>query len=160
MLHNPAKYPDPEAYRPERWLEPGWPSYQEPLTQYPTIMGMSSFGWGQRTCLGQSVTRDETLVACGGLLWAFNMGKKQAPDGRWIEASTTKSNSLLIVKPDSFEMSFKPRNKSRAADIVANWEASDAEDRARREDFLREAARKRGQLATPQGPVGETWQVI
>lgn len=89
---------------------------------------MTSFGWGQRTCLGQSVTRDETFVACGALLWGFDMSQKRSPDGTLIEASTTKSNSLLIVKPDPFQMAFEPRSDARRADILWEWEASNKAD--------------------------------
>lgn len=46
FLRNPTKYPDLENYRPERWIEPGWPTYQEPLKKYPNVKGMISFGWG------------------------------------------------------------------------------------------------------------------
>ena len=37
FLRNPQKYPDPENFRPERWLEADWPTFQDPLTMYPTI---------------------------------------------------------------------------------------------------------------------------
>lgn len=46
FLRNPTKYPDPENYRPERWIGPGWPTYKELLTKYPNVKGMTSFGWG------------------------------------------------------------------------------------------------------------------
>jgi cytochrome P450 len=134
FLRNPVKYPDPENFRPERWLESGWPTFQEPLTKYPTIKGMTSFGWGQRQCLGMSLTQDETVVACGGLLWAFNLKKKVDPKtGLEKEVPLNKSNSLLIVKPDPFEMAFEPRSVTRGMQIREEWriaEAKDAEERA------------------------------
>ncbi|RDW63313.1 putative cytochrome p450 [Coleophoma cylindrospora] len=110
FLRNPLKYPDPETFRPERWLEPSWPTYQEPLTQYPTIKGMSSFGWGQRTCLGQSLTEDVLLAACGGLCWNFNLKFKMDFQTKTkIDIPTDVSNSLLIIKPDNFAVHFEPR---------------------------------------------------
>jgi len=142
FLRNPVKYPDPETYRPERWLETGWPTYQEPLTQYPTIMGMSSFGWGRRTCLGQSVTRDELLVACGGLLWAFKLTRKRDAQGKEINPPLDKSNSLLIIKPDPFEMAFEPRSAERKADVVKNWNLSDNADQEARRAFAEAAAKR------------------
>ena len=143
FLRNKKKYPDPENFRPERWLEPSWPTYQEPLSQFPTIMGMTSFGWGQRACLGQSLTRDETLVGCGSLLWAFDLVRKKGLDGKPIEPSIHKSNSLLIVKPDPFEMAFEPRSAARKREIVRQWAESDARDKAERADFLKVAKAKR-----------------
>lgn len=104
---------------------------------------MTSFGWGQRTCLGQTVTRDETLVACGGLLWAFNLVRKLDNQGRPIDPPLNKSNSLLIIKPDPFEMAFEPRSAERKADIIRNWEETDAHDKAERSAFAAAAAKKR-----------------
>ena len=143
FLRNPHKYPDPEGFRPERWLVRGWPTFKEPLTQYPTIMDMTSFGWGQRTCLGQGLTRDETLIACGSLVWAFNLQKKLGRDGRPIDPPLDKSNSLLIVKPDPFEMAFEPRSAERKEDIKRLWREAEAFDVAERAEFARLAAAHR-----------------
>ena len=140
FLRNPVKYPDPENFRPERWLEPSWPTYRSPLTLYPAVKGMSSFGFGQRTCLGQTLTQDELLVACGGLLWGFNLRKKVDPvTGLEIDVSTTASNSLLIIKPDPFQMAFIPRSEARKAEIAQNWAAADEQDRKEREAFAKVA---------------------
>lgn len=103
-------------------------------------MGMTSFGWGQRQCLGQSITRDETVVACGALVWAFTMKCKVDPvTGKEIEVPTDKSNSLLIVKPDPFEMAFEPRSEERKQQIVDEWKAAEAKDAKERAEFLRNA---------------------
>ncbi|KAJ4989948.1 cytochrome P450 [Stagonosporopsis vannaccii] len=143
FLRNPVKYPDPESYRPERWLEAGWPTFQGPLTKFPMITGMSSFGWGQRQCLGMSITRDETITGCGGLMWAFNLKRKVDPiSGRDIEVPLDKSNSLLIIKPDSFEMAFEPRSETRKAEIAQQWKDAEAKDAAERAAFLRAAEAK------------------
>ncbi|KAH6612036.1 cytochrome P450, partial [Boeremia exigua] len=143
FLRNPVKYPDPESYRPERWLEPGWPTFQGPLTKFPMITGMSSFGWGQRQCLGMSITRDETITGCGGLMWAFNLKRKVDPISRRdIEVPLDKSNSLLIIKPDPFEMAFEPRSEARKAEVAQQWKDAEAKDTAERAAFLRAAEAK------------------
>lgn len=104
-------------------------------------MGMSSFGFGQRACLGQSLTRDELLIACGSLLWAFNLIKKTNPKtGQLISPSLTASNSLLIVKPDAFEMAFEPRSEKKVAEIKANWKEAQEADVAERATFAKGAA--------------------
>lgn len=140
FLRNPAKYPDPETFRPERWLEAGWPTFQEPLAKFPTVKGMTSFGWGQRQCLGQSITQDELVVACGGLMWAFNLKKKIDPvTGQECEVPLDKSNSLLIVKPDPFQMAFEPRSVARKAEVIEQWRVAEAKDTEERAAFLRAA---------------------
>ena len=100
---------------------------------------MTSFGFGQRACLGQSLTRDETFVACGGMLWGFNLVKKKDANGNVIEPSTTKSNSLLIVKPDPYEMAFEPRSEKRRAEIISQWQETDDRDNAERTAFAQAA---------------------
>ncbi|KAI0155792.1 cytochrome P450 [Pestalotiopsis sp. NC0098] len=141
FLRNPAKYPDPESFRPERWLEPGWPTFQEPLTQFPTIKGMSSFGWGQRQCLGMTLTQDELVVACGALMWCFNLKQKvDASTGQNLPVPLHKSNSLLIIKPDPFQMAFEPRSEERKHEAMRLWAESEARDLQERADFLSQAA--------------------
>ncbi|KAK4182237.1 putative cytochrome P450 E-class, group I [Podospora australis] len=152
FLRNPNKYPDPDSFRPERWLEPGWPTFQAPLTQYPTIKGMTSFGWGQRQCLGMSLTQDELIVACGALAWAFTLKPKVDPvTGQDVMPPLDKSNSLLIIKPDPFQMRFVPRSERRKAQALAIWEQSESSDRAKRNEFLQKVreARNVPQLQVP-----------
>jgi hypothetical protein len=39
-------YPDAAEFHPERWLEPSWPTYKEPLTEYPVLRADTAFGYG------------------------------------------------------------------------------------------------------------------
>lgn len=107
------------------------------MSVYPTIKGMTSFGWGRRTCLGQDLTEDELLVACGSLCWAFNLTFKVDQDGRKIDIPTLKSNSLLIVKPDPFQMAFIPRSNEKIMTIIEQWKAAEAKDAGERQAFVR-----------------------
>jgi hypothetical protein len=101
---------------------------------------MTSFGWGQRQCLGMSVTRDETVTGCGALMWAFNLKRKIDPvTGNEIEVPLDKSNSLLIIKPDPFEMAFEPRSAARREEVLELWRVAEAKDRAERAEFLKRA---------------------
>ncbi|ORY68555.1 cytochrome P450 [Pseudomassariella vexata] len=142
FLRNPERYPDPDNFRPERWLQPGWPTYQEPLTQYPTIKGMSSFGWGQRQCLGMTLTQDELVVACGALSWCFNLKPKtDSLTGEQLPVPLDKSNSLLIIKPDPFQMAFEPRSEQRKREALRLWRDSEAKDFTQRADYAGKVAK-------------------
>lgn len=121
----PEKYPDGDNFRPERWLEPGWPTYQEPLTRYPNFReghSMHTFGWGRRTCLGQNIVDDETFVFGAGSLWAFNSRQKTDPrTGELIPIDTQATNSHVILEPLDYQLHFEPRSKERAAKILENY---------------------------------------
>ena len=69
-------YPDPETFNPLRWVEPEYPTYQEPLTQFPTIINSTQFGYGRRTCLGQTVTDEDLLIGIGSIAWMFNISQR------------------------------------------------------------------------------------
>jgi hypothetical protein len=99
---------------------------------------MTSFGFGQRACLGQTLTQDEMLMACGAVCWAYNLKFKIDPKtGQKIDIPVNKSNTLLIIKPDNYEMVFEPRTEQRKQEIISNWKQSESRDKAERDAFAR-----------------------
>ncbi|KAK4120572.1 cytochrome P450 [Parathielavia appendiculata] len=121
----PAKYPDGDNYRPERWLEPGWPTYQEPLTRYPNFReghSMHTFGWGRRTCLGQNIVDDETFVFAAATLWAFNLGPEICPrTGQAVPIDTQATNSHVILEPLPYRISIKVRSEERGRLVLEGY---------------------------------------
>ena len=86
-------------------------------------------------------------MSCGALLWAFNLRKKIDPiTGMEVEVPLFKSNSLLIIKPDPFQMAFEPRSPQREHDIRRNWLEANEIDEQERADFVRLAAEKRKEV--------------
>lgn len=75
IARDPVMFPDPESFNPLRWMEPSYPTYQEPLTQYPTIINCSQFGYGRRLCQGQTVADEDLLIGIGSIAWMFNISK-------------------------------------------------------------------------------------
>ncbi|KAF1365703.1 cytochrome P450 [Lizonia empirigonia] len=76
ISRDPDMYPDPEAFNPLRWLKPEYPTYQEPLTQFPTIINSSQFGYGRRLCQGQTVADEDLFIGIGSIAWLFNISKR------------------------------------------------------------------------------------
>jgi hypothetical protein len=75
-------------------------------------------------------------MGCGGVAWAFNLDFKVDPTtGEKIDVPTDKSNSLLIIKPDKFEISVVPRTEMRAKEIIQQWRVAEQEDRESRESY-------------------------
>ncbi len=78
-------YPDPESFRPERWLEPKYPTYQEPLSTYPNLKRFAAFGHGRRICPGLEVTEKALFLEASSLLWACNVKKEEGASLPWYD---------------------------------------------------------------------------
>jgi hypothetical protein len=72
------------------------------------------------------------------------MKKKIDPvTGREIEIDLQASNSLLIIKPDPFQMDFVARTDVRKEEMITQWEVAEKKDLDERAAFLRDAAIRR-----------------
>ncbi|KAL3427534.1 cytochrome p450 [Phlyctema vagabunda] len=114
-------YPDPEAFRPERWLLPSYPSFKCGTT----LKGYHQFGHGRRVCQGIDIVEQELFLVMGGLAWAFDISKKRDKDGSEIEVPLAKYTSLLIAKPEHFEFDLRVRDQERESIIEAAWREVD-----------------------------------
>ena len=70
-------YPNPEEFNPDRYLNPKYPTYKEPLTKYPNVINHHVFGYGRRNCLGMEIVDYQLVTIMGSLAWAFNVTKKK-----------------------------------------------------------------------------------
>jgi hypothetical protein len=122
MSRDPSVYPDPDTYNPARWLEPEYPSYQEPLTVYPRLIGFHGFGRGRRMCPGIEITEAELLVGCGSLLWAFTMNPNVGSDGQPQWPDSKAFTSSVIGGPLPFKFDLKVRDAQRKAKIEEMYE--------------------------------------
>jgi hypothetical protein len=121
ITRDPRIYPDPDNFRPERWLAPNFPTYREPLTEYPNLKGFSQFGYGRRICQGIDVVEHELFLVMGGLAWAFDIRKKISKFGYEVPAPTDKYTSLLIAKPEKFQFEMRPVSQERVSMIEKEW---------------------------------------
>lgn len=74
---DPALYPRPEEFLPERWLESGWPTYREPLEVYPNLTNYSCFGFGRRICPGHHIAERSLNVEVAMVAWACQVGVRE-----------------------------------------------------------------------------------
>ena len=118
FTRNPQLYPEPEEFRPERWLESSYPTYKEPLTRYPTISaGNTAFGFGRRACLGQDLTEIETFTVMGAVAWAFNITKSRDSNGVELPIPLYNYSDLAITKTLQFPFDLAPRSEERRIQI-------------------------------------------
>lgn len=81
--HNPAYFPDPFTYTPERWLHD---SDEEALER--ALSAFNPFSIGARGCIGKSVAYMELRLAIAKLVWGFDV-KALPTEGKaelWREA--------------------------------------------------------------------------
>jgi hypothetical protein len=107
-------YPDPVEFRPERWLEPGWPTYKEPLTEYPQLRGDTAFGYGIRTCPGTDLVTSELYTLIGSLTWAFNISRPEGLKGYENPIPWYEMNPYSITMPRHFPVVVKVRSEEKA----------------------------------------------
>lgn len=77
ISRDPEVFPEPDEFNPMRWLETKYPTYQEPLTRYPTITQYSQFGYGRRICAGMGVAEADLFVGIGSLAWMFSLSASE-----------------------------------------------------------------------------------
>jgi len=92
IARDPNLFPDPEAFNPLRWVDPAYPTYQEPLTKFPTIINSTQFGYGRRTCQGQAVTDEDLLIGIGSIAWLFDI-ERAAGDASVVGATGDRKNA-------------------------------------------------------------------
>ena len=106
ISRDPTMYPDPDAWNPTRWLDPAFPTYKEPLNQFPTITGYSQFGYGKRTCQGQKLTEADLFVGIGSIAWLFTIngdqrevGAVERDPGKVHNDASNKSEIRIVCPP-------------------------------------------------------------
>lgn len=114
ITRDESVYPDAESFNPARWLQSGYPTYREPLTQHPTIQNFTTFGYGRRICMGMDLVEQELLVGAGGIAWALTVGEQHDPvSGRPVPIPAHDYTNLLISRPRPFGFALKARSEGR-----------------------------------------------
>jgi hypothetical protein len=137
MTRDSTVYPMPNTFLPERWLNPSYPTYREPLSVYPRLDGHSQFGQGKRVCMGVDIVNNELLLVCGALAWAFNMKHRVDHNGIQVEVKDMEYSSLLIAKPDWFDFDLAARDEAKRQKIMEMWEDVEITEGLVSEKFVR-----------------------
>ncbi|KAF8513275.1 cytochrome P450 [Gautieria morchelliformis] len=98
LLHDPEAYPDPLAFKPERFLDKG---ARDPR--------LAAFGFGRRMCPGRFMADAELWITFATLLVTFNIGRARDKDGEEI-IPEGKYNSGFLSHPLPFRADIKPRS--------------------------------------------------
>jgi hypothetical protein len=113
LFRDEQTYPKGDEFRPERWLQPEYPTYQEPLTTYPNLKRFAAFGHGRRICPGLEVTEKALLLQVASLMWSCNIGKEKDKAGKETDVPWYDYTGVAISTPHKFGFVLEERVEGR-----------------------------------------------
>ncbi|KAH8099592.1 cytochrome P450 [Cristinia sonorae] len=108
MLHNPEDYPEPEQFKPERYLNQNGdidPSVRDPNT--------IAFGFGRRICPGRHFSNNTLAICIASTLHVFNISAGTDSSGNPV-ALTTEMTGTLVAVPKDVPCGLTPRSEIAA----------------------------------------------
>ena len=91
ILHDPEMYPDPEEFKPERFLNNDGTVRDDPILSL-------AFGIGKRICPGRHFVDAETFIFTSSVLSVFNVTKAKDENGNEIpvKAAVTVDRGVVM----------------------------------------------------------------
>jgi len=105
LLHDPDDYPEPEAFKPERFIKDGRlnPGVKDPST--------AAFGFGRRVCVGKDFADSTLFITIASILHVFNIAPSVDVFGRAV-LPEPRATSGFLSNPVPFQCAIKPRSPS------------------------------------------------
>ena len=117
-MHDPAMFPEPDTFRPERFLE----------THDPRLLDFDlPFGFGRRICVGLHLARASLFITVSRILWAFDILPAVDETGREVLPDVNNFTNGFNSRPVSFDCRLVPRNE-RIKDTIRG-EAAGAQEK-------------------------------
>ncbi|KAH9976348.1 cytochrome P450 [Lactifluus volemus] len=115
ILHNPEIYPDPEVFKPERFLDENGSLRDDPVLSLV-------FGVGKRICPGRHFADATLFIVASSLLSVFNVAKAKDENGHEIPVNVAAMpvGNEVVIHPGTFECSINPRDQLAEDLILAN----------------------------------------
>ncbi|KAH9987409.1 cytochrome P450 [Russula vinacea] len=114
VLHDPETYPDPEEFKPERFLDEDGTVRDDPSLSLV-------FGAGKRICPGRHFVDATLFIVTSSVLSVFNVTKARDENGNEIAVKAAATVlSGIVVHPAKFACSIVPRDKVAEDLISAN----------------------------------------
>jgi cytochrome P450 len=74
IVHDPVMYPEPDSFKPERFINSDGTLREDPVL-------ISPFGFGKRICPGRHLADATLFIAIASLLSVFDVKKGNGTDG-------------------------------------------------------------------------------
>ncbi|KAK1227831.1 hypothetical protein PQX77_009144 [Marasmius sp. AFHP31] len=114
ILHDEEMYPDPHAFKPERWIKGGKID--------PEIRDITSaFGFGRRICPGRHLAMSMIYISAASILATFDISKMVDENGLEIEPRV-EYTSTITNNPLPFKCNIKPRSEMHGKLIMDAYE--------------------------------------
>ncbi|KAG9090639.1 hypothetical protein FRC06_000946 [Ceratobasidium sp. 370] len=97
ICNDPNVYPEPEKFKPERFLD-------------PLVPNAPGFGFGRRSCPGIHFAEATLFITMCTLLMVFDIRPKRDEHGNEMLPEVKKGPNLMISYPLPFECSIIPRS--------------------------------------------------
>jgi hypothetical protein len=111
-------YPDPDNFRPDRWLDPKFPTtYKEPLSKFPNLQNYSCFGFGRRICPGQNIAERSLHILTARVAWSGSIVRKRNVNGMELPLPLYDYTKGFNTQPEHFDFDMVPRSQARLAAI-------------------------------------------
>ncbi|KAJ7064904.1 cytochrome P450 [Mycena amicta] len=111
ILHDPAVYPEPETFKPSRFLT-------QDGKLNPLVKDSEVWGYGRRACPGRKVAESELFLAFASVLTSFNIapatsesGQILIPNGEYGSGMLRRKKLTFARYPKPFKCSIRPRSK-------------------------------------------------
>ena len=114
-------YPDGETFNPERWLDPRYPTFKEPLEQQPNLKRFSAFGYGRRICPGLETAERSFFIQVACLAWACHISKKIDSVGKEVPVAWYDYTEGSNVAPKPFVFDLKARSQDKIDIMQQSW---------------------------------------
>ncbi|KAK1994072.1 cytochrome P450 [Colletotrichum falcatum] len=114
IQRDPELYPEPDLFNPDRWLDPGYPTYREPLSAHPNLQQFSAFGHGRRICQGINIAERSLNLKVALLAWGCDISRAKDAAGRDIVPPPYDFVEGFNVQPRAFRFDLRPRSPGRA----------------------------------------------
>jgi len=89
ILHDPAEYPDPFEFKPERFLRDGI------LNREVQDPGVACFGFGRRVCAGRGFAKNSLFSMIASTLHVFNITPALDESGKPINVEPVMTSGII-----------------------------------------------------------------
>ncbi|OJJ33663.1 hypothetical protein ASPWEDRAFT_173101 [Aspergillus wentii DTO 134E9] len=122
LHYDPSLFPDPETFKPERYLNHPHGSGVYATMADPYERDHWSFGAGRRICVGIHLAENSLFITIAKILWAFNIVAAEKVD---LSDDAYEPGMMTIPKP--FSVRFESRSAEVEEVVRGEWELAERE---------------------------------